>query len=63
MPPDNNKRPPTDPPPGIAEVDPVPLSQTSGEGIDPDANEEAHKDIAEQREKLRSAQRVPKPSP
>jgi len=41
------------PGPGIAEVDPVPLSQTAGEGIDPDANEAAHREVVEQREKQR----------
>ena len=39
------------PGPGLAEVDPEPLSQTAGEGIDPDANEEAHRKVVEQREK------------
>ena len=36
---------------GIADVDPVALSGM-GEGIDPDANAAAHREIREQREKL-----------
>jgi len=37
---------------GIADVDPVPLSQTSGEGIDVDSVITAHEEIREQRERL-----------
>jgi hypothetical protein len=37
---------------GIAEVDPQPLSQISGEGIDPDATAAAHDEIPDQRERL-----------
>jgi hypothetical protein len=37
---------------GIADVDPQPLAQTAGEGIDLDAVQAAHDDIVEQREKL-----------
>jgi hypothetical protein len=37
---------------GIADVDPVPLAQTAGEGIDADAVARAHEDVIDQREKL-----------
>ena len=37
---------------GIAEVDPEPMTQIAGEGIDRDANRAAHEDVAEQRAKL-----------
>ncbi len=37
---------------GIAEVDPVPLANVAGEGIDPDAVDEAHRSVPEQRERL-----------
>ena len=37
---------------GIAEVDPVPLANVAGEGIDVDAVEEAHVSVTEQRERL-----------
>lgn len=37
---------------GIADVDPVPLAQTAGEGIDPDDNDKAHASVKEQRERL-----------
>ena len=37
---------------GIADVDPQPLTQIAGEGIDPDANEKAHRSVKEQRERL-----------
>jgi hypothetical protein len=37
---------------GIADVDPEPLAQTAGEGIDVDAVAAAHDDIVELREKL-----------
>lgn len=37
---------------GIADVDPEPLAQVAGEGIDPDATEAAHTDIAEQQAKF-----------
>ncbi len=37
---------------GIADVDPGPLAQTAGEGIDVDAVQAAHDGVVEQREKL-----------
>lgn len=37
---------------GIADVDPVPLTQVAGEGIDLDRDVQAHTEIAEQRERL-----------
>jgi hypothetical protein len=37
---------------GIANVDPVPLSQVAGEGIDLDRDIAAHEEIAELRERL-----------
>ena len=37
---------------GIADVDPEPLSQVSGEGIDLDRDVDAHEKIREQRERL-----------
>ncbi len=37
---------------GIADVDPEPLTQVAGEGIDPDANDAAHSDVAEQNAKV-----------
>jgi len=37
---------------GIADVDPEPLAQTAGEGIDPDAVDAAHEAVADQRDKL-----------
>jgi len=36
---------------GISDVDPEPLT-TMGEGIDPDAVDEAHRSVKEQRERL-----------
>jgi hypothetical protein len=42
---------------GIADVDPEPLSQISGEGIDLERDVRAHNDIEEQRERMR---RVPR---
>lgn len=37
---------------GIADVDPVPLANVAGEGIDPDAVDEAHRSVTEQRDRL-----------
>jgi hypothetical protein len=37
---------------GIAEVDPEPLANMAGEGIDPDAVDEAHRSVQEQRDQL-----------
>lgn len=37
---------------GIADVDPVPLSQVAGEGIDPTRDVKAHEDIHELRERM-----------
>jgi hypothetical protein len=37
---------------GISEVDPEPLANVVGEGIDPDAVDEAHRSVQEQRERL-----------
>jgi hypothetical protein len=37
---------------GIAEVDPEPLANVAAEGIDPDAADEAHSSVSEQRERL-----------
>ena len=37
---------------GIADVDPEPMTQIAGEGIDPDANEKAHNSVKEQRDRL-----------
>jgi hypothetical protein len=37
---------------GIAEIDPEPLTQVAGEGIDPDATREAHEGPREQRAKM-----------
>ena len=37
---------------GIADVDPVPLSNVSGEGIDPTRDVAAHEDIKELRERM-----------
>lgn len=37
---------------GISEVDPQPLTQIAGEGIDPDATRAAHDEPREQRERL-----------
>lgn len=37
---------------GISEVDPEPLANVAGEGIDPDAVSEAHRSVQEQRERL-----------
>jgi hypothetical protein len=37
---------------GISEVDPEPLANVAGEGIDPDAVDEAHRSVREQRERL-----------
>lgn len=37
---------------GIADVDPEPLSQVAGEGIDPDRNEDAHESVRSVRERL-----------
>jgi hypothetical protein len=37
---------------GIADVDPEALSQVAGEGIDQDANEAAHEDLQDLRERL-----------
>ena len=37
---------------GISTVDPGPLTQIAGEGIDVDRNEAAHHDITAQRERL-----------
>ena len=37
---------------GIADVDPEPLSQVAGEGIDLDRDVDAHETIREQRERL-----------
>jgi hypothetical protein len=39
-------------PVGISEVDPQPLTQISGEGIDPDATRAAHDEPRERRERL-----------
>ncbi len=44
---------------GIADVDPEPLTQVAGEGIDPEATAAAHTDIAEQNAKLDAV--TPKP--
>jgi hypothetical protein len=40
------------PPMGISDVDPQPVTQISGEGIDPDATRVAHEDLPDQRERL-----------
>lgn len=40
---------------GLADVDPQPLAQTAGEGIDPDENDKAHRSVKEQRERLPTA--------
>jgi len=37
---------------GIADVDPQPLAQTAGEGIDVDAVDAAHAVVVDQRDKL-----------
>jgi hypothetical protein len=37
---------------GIADVDPQPLAQTAGEGIDADAVDAAHAVVIDQRDKL-----------
>ena len=37
---------------GIADVDPVPLSNVAGEGIDPTRDVKAHEDIVAVRERL-----------
>jgi hypothetical protein len=37
---------------GIADVDPEPISQVAGEGIDLDRDVNAHEEIREQRERL-----------
>jgi hypothetical protein len=37
---------------GIADVDPQPLAQTAGEGIDVDAVDAAHEVVIEQRDRL-----------
>ncbi|MDB4956770.1 MAG: hypothetical protein JWO36_4339 [Myxococcales bacterium] len=37
---------------GIADVDPQPLAQVAGEGIDPDAVEAAHHELPDLRERL-----------
>ena len=37
---------------GIADVDPEPMTQIAGEGIDPDANDKAHTSVKDQRDKL-----------
>jgi hypothetical protein len=37
---------------GIAEVDPEPLASPAVEAIDPDAADEAHRSVQEQRAKL-----------
>jgi hypothetical protein len=37
---------------GISEVDPEPLANVAGEGIDPDAVDEAHRSVQEQRDRL-----------
>lgn len=37
---------------GIADVDPGPLANPAGEAIDPDAVDEAHRSVREQRDRL-----------
>ena len=37
---------------GIADVDPQPMTQIAGEGIDPDANDKAQSSVKEQRARL-----------
>jgi len=37
---------------GIADVDPQPMTQIAGEGIDPDDNEKARTSVKEQRDRL-----------
>ena len=37
---------------GISDVDPQPMTQISGEGIDRDANQDAHSALPDQRAKL-----------
>jgi hypothetical protein len=45
---------------GIANVDPQPLTQIAGEGIDVEATEAAHRDVVEQRERLpRHGENIP----
>jgi hypothetical protein len=39
-------------PPGIAQVDPAPLTQIAGEGIEPESTQAAHEEIPERRERL-----------
>lgn len=37
---------------GIADVDPEPMTQIAGEGIDPDGNEKAQESVKNQRDRL-----------
>ena len=37
---------------GLADVDPQPMTQIAGEGIDPEGNEKAHSSVKDQRERL-----------
>lgn len=37
---------------GISEVEPEPLANMAGEGIDPDAVDEAHRSVQDQRDQL-----------
>lgn len=37
---------------GLAEVDPEPMTQIAGEGIDPEDNDKAHTSVKDQRDRL-----------